>query len=73
MRQKFCNICILAGFLNKLKGIELMPSPVESIDLALSDYYLFQFMAYFLHSEHFNNQEQVEDSVKEFFALKDKN
>ena len=30
-------------------------------------------MAYFLYSRHFNNQEEMEVSVNEFFALKNKN
>ena len=37
------------------------------------DNYLFQFIAHFLHSRRFNNQEEVETSVKKFFALKEKN
>ena len=47
--------------------------PSYSLDLVHLDYYLFQLMAYFLHSQHFNNQKEVATSVKEFFAYKDKN
>ena len=48
-------------------------SPANNLNLAPSDYYLYSYIAQFLHSWHFTNQEEVEASVKEFFALKDKN
>ena len=70
MSQKFCNSCIYACFQNKLQeleGIELMLHPANRLKLTLSEYSLFQSMAHFLH---FNKQEELEASVKEFFCFK---
>ena len=61
---------------NKLlefEGIELMPHQAYNLNLALSDYYLFQSMASSLQLWHFNNQKELETSLKEFFVSKDKN
>ena len=41
--------------------------PVYSLDRVLLVYYLFWSMAYFLYLWHFNNQEEMEASVKESF------
>ena len=64
MSQKFCNIYICTSFQNKLQGLEknaLMLHPAYSTDQANLDNYLF------------HNQEEGQDSVKEFFTLKDMN
>ena len=64
-------------YLNKLvelEGIELMPHLEYNHQyLASLDYYLFWFMTHILRSWCFINQEEVEASVKEFLASKDKN
>ena len=49
-----------------------MPHPAYHPDEDLSDYYLSWSMVHILCLWHFNNQEQVEASVKEFFVSKDK-
>ena len=46
-----------------------MPRPAYSLELAPLDYYLLQSMAHFLCLQCFNNQEEVETSMKEFFTL----
>jgi histone-lysine N-methyltransferase SETMAR len=40
--------------IEELEGIELLPHPAFSPDLAPSDYYLFRSMAQFLRGKHFN-------------------
>ena len=61
--QKFCNICIRVIFWNKHKKFD----GTELMDLASSDYYLLPCIAHSLHSRRFNNQDEVEASIKEFF------
>ena len=58
--------------IQQLDAIELLPHPAYSPDLAPSDYYLFRSMAHFLRGRRFDNLEQVENGVQEFFASKDK-
>jgi histone-lysine N-methyltransferase SETMAR len=55
-----------------LKGIELLPHPAYSPDLAPSDYYLFRSMAHLLRGRRFKNVAEVESGVQEFFKSKDK-
>ena len=50
-----------------------MPHPADNPDLAPLDYYLFQSIIDFMHLWYFNNQKEMEASVKEFFTSKDKN
>jgi histone-lysine N-methyltransferase SETMAR len=58
--------------IEELEGIELLPHPGFSPDLAPSDYYLFRSMAQFLHSRKFQSVADVEVAIEEFFASKDK-
>lgn len=57
--------------IEELDGIELLPHPAYSPDLAPSDYYLFRSMAHFLQGRRFNNIQEVEIGVREFFASKE--
>jgi histone-lysine N-methyltransferase SETMAR len=56
--------------LQELDGIELLPHPAYSPDLAPSDYHLFRSMAHFLRGRTFKNVEEVETGVRDFFASK---
>ena len=56
--------------IQELGGIELLPHPVYSPDLAPSDYHLFRSMAQFLRGRNFENFEAVEVGLTEFFASK---
>jgi [histone H3]-lysine36 N-dimethyltransferase SETMAR len=56
----------------ELDGIELLPHPAYSPDLAPSDYHLFRSMAHFLRGRSFNNLDDVEDGCRAFFGSKDK-
>lgn len=53
-----------------LGGIELMPHPAYSPDLAPSDYHLFRSMAHFLRGKIFADLKEVEAGVREFFDSK---
>jgi histone-lysine N-methyltransferase SETMAR len=57
--------------IEELEGIELMPHPAYSPDLAPSDYHLFRSMAHFLRGRRFDNDQQVEEACREFFASKE--
>ncbi|XP_029643946.1 histone-lysine N-methyltransferase SETMAR-like [Octopus sinensis] len=59
--------------LQELEGINLMPHPAYSPNLAPPDHYLFQSTVHFLRSGYFMNQEEVEASENGFFASKNKN
>ena len=56
--------------IQELGGIELLPHPAYSPDLAPSDYYLFRSMVHFLRGGNFENLEAVEVGVTELFASK---
>jgi hypothetical protein len=59
--------------IEELEGIELLPHPALSPDLEQSDYYyLFRSMAQFLRGKKFQSVADVEVTVEEFFASKDK-
>ena len=57
--------------IEELEGIELLPHPAYSPDLAPSDYHLFRSMAHFLRGRRFENDGQVEEACREFFASKE--
>ena len=50
--------------IEKLEGIELLPHPAYSPDLAPSDYYLFRSMASFLKGRWFDSVEDVEQGCQ---------
>lgn len=56
----------------RVTGVCELGHPTCSLDLTLtfSDYYLFHSMAYFLQGRQFNNEEEDENSVYEFFGSK---
>ena len=54
--------------IQELGGIELLPHPAYSPDLAPSDYHLLRSIAHFLRGRNFENIEAVEMGVAEFFA-----
>jgi histone-lysine N-methyltransferase SETMAR len=58
--------------IKELDGIELLPHPAFSPDLALSEYYLFCSMARFLRGKEFQSVADLEVAVEECFASKDK-
>jgi len=53
-----------------LDGIEALPHPPYSPDLAPSDYHLFRSMAHFFSGKSFNTIAEVEIGVQEFFSSK---
>lgn len=53
-----------------LDGIELLPHPAYSPDLAPLDYYLFRSMANFFKGRNFKNQQEVEIGCRDFFDSK---
>jgi len=56
--------------IEELGGIEVLPHPAYSPDLAPSDYYLFRSMAHFLRGRTFETPEDVENGCREFFDSK---
>jgi histone-lysine N-methyltransferase SETMAR len=54
--------------IKELEGIELLPHPDFSPDLAPPDYYLFHSMAQFLRGKKFQSVADVQVAVEEFFA-----
>jgi histone-lysine N-methyltransferase SETMAR len=54
--------------IEELEGIELLPHPTFSPDLAPSYYYLFGSMAQFLRGKKFQSVVYVEVAVEEIFA-----
>ncbi|GBP15061.1 Histone-lysine N-methyltransferase SETMAR [Eumeta japonica] len=53
-----------------LGGIELLPHPAFSRDLAPSDYYLFRSMAKFFSGKDFEFKEDFENALRQFFVFK---
>jgi [histone H3]-lysine36 N-dimethyltransferase SETMAR len=53
-----------------LEGLDVLPHPAYSPDLAPSDFYLFRSMAHFLRGRHFYKISEVEDGVRDFLASK---
>lgn len=58
--------------IKELHGIELLPHPAYSPDLAPCDFHLFRSMAHFLRGRSFNNLEDIKTGCLEFFDSKDK-
>ena len=56
--------------IQELGGIELLPHPAHSTDLAPSYYHLFRSMAHYLRGRYFENIEAVEVGLTEFFDQK---
>ena len=56
--------------IEEFEGIELLPHPAYSLDLAPSDYLLFRSMVHFLRGRNLENIEAVEVGFTEFFASK---
>jgi histone-lysine N-methyltransferase SETMAR len=56
--------------IEELEGIELLPHPTFSPDLAPSDYYLFRSVAQFLRGKKFQSVADVEIEVEEFLPPK---
>ena len=54
--------------IQELGGIEQLPHPAYSPDLAPLDYHLFRSMAHLLPGSNFENIEAVEMSLTEFLA-----
>jgi histone-lysine N-methyltransferase SETMAR len=58
--------------IEELDGVDVLPHPPYSPDLAPSDYHMFRSMAHFLRGRRFNNTDELEDGIREFFASKDR-
>ena len=58
------------NYINSVDELELIPHPTYSPDLVPSDYYLFRSFVHFLKGNTFNNLEQVQDIVNNFFDSK---
>lgn len=58
--------------IQEMAGVELLPHPAYSPDLAPSDYHLFRSMAHFLRGRRFETVDDVEEGCRQFFASKDK-
>jgi histone-lysine N-methyltransferase SETMAR len=58
--------------ISKLDGIELMPHPAYSPDLAPSDYHMFRSMATFFKGKRFTDVGDVENGCRDFFSSKPK-
>jgi histone-lysine N-methyltransferase SETMAR len=57
--------------IEQLEGIEMLPHPAFSPDLAPLEYYLFRSMTQFLCGKKFQSVEDLEVAVEELFASKD--
>ncbi|CAF5175499.1 unnamed protein product, partial [Rotaria magnacalcarata] len=55
----------------ELDGIEVLPHPAYSPDLAPSDYGLFRSMVHFFRGRRFETFDQVEAACREFFESKE--
>ena len=58
--------------IEELDGVEVLPHPPYSPDLAPSDYHLFRSMAHFLRGRQFSNEDELSNGINEFFASKDR-
>jgi len=58
--------------INELDGIEILPHPVYSPNLAPSDYYLFRSMAHFRRGRQFKDVDDVKIGVQAFIDSKPK-
>jgi histone-lysine N-methyltransferase SETMAR len=56
--------------IQELQGIEVIPHPAYSPDLAPSDYHLFRSLSHFLRGRRFSSEEEVKTGIAEFFASK---
>ena len=54
-----------------MDGVEILPHPAYSPDLAPSDYGLFRSMEHFLRGRRFESFEEVEEACQEFFNSKE--
>ena len=61
---------VVKSKLEELDGIELLPHPAYSPDLAPSDYHLFRSMSHFLMGKKFNSVTDVESGILEFLQSK---
>lgn len=52
----------------ELGGIEVLPHPAYSPDIAPSNYHLFRSLAHYLRGRHFDFMAEVEDGIQDFFA-----
>lgn len=56
--------------INSLNGIELLPHPPYSPDIAASDFHLFRSMSHFLRGRCFKNEEALYEELTTFFDSK---
>ena len=56
----------------ELEGVELLPHPAYSPDVAPSDYGLFRSMQHFLKGHQFESFNEIEEACQEFFNSKPK-
>lgn len=56
--------------IQELEGIEVIPHPAYSPDLAPSDYHMFRSLSHFLQGRRFGSEEEVKNGIAEFFASK---
>lgn len=56
--------------LQNIEGIELLPHPPYSPDVAASDFHLFRSLAHFLRGKHFENKDDLEKCLSVFFYSK---
>lgn len=56
--------------LKSIDGIELLPHPPYSPDVAASDFHLFRSIAHFLRGRRFENTEDLQNNLQLFFDSK---
>ena len=64
------NSRVVKDKLEEIGGLEVLPHPTYSLDLAPSDFHLFRSMAHFLRGRHFADVHEVENGVRNFLASK---